>query len=175
MNADKSITCAANRLNARSWSPLAHRSAFILAYRRQKALASAKPQDVGRDENANVVALVCCCCSDPDHRVTMGGTRFSVRYRRPKDPSGYNRFRPMPFPSSWLYRKRTAAMLRPLGVHRDHLGELSRTQKADIMARSAGGMDGWLSAGPVYGDWEDKRAFARRPRLAESEQSVTSG
>jgi hypothetical protein len=28
----------------------------------------------------------------------MGGTRFSVRYRRLKDPSGHSRFRSMPFP-----------------------------------------------------------------------------
>ena len=32
------------------------------------------------------------------HRVKMGGTRFSVRYCRPKDPPGYNRFRSMRFP-----------------------------------------------------------------------------
>jgi Uma2 family endonuclease len=41
----------------RCWFALAHRSAFILAYRRQKTPASAKPQDVGRDEHANAIAL----------------------------------------------------------------------------------------------------------------------
>jgi hypothetical protein len=34
-----------------------HRSAFIFAYRRQKTLASAKPPNVGRSENADAVAL----------------------------------------------------------------------------------------------------------------------
>jgi hypothetical protein len=57
MNADESISCVANRLNARCQFALAHRSAFILAYRRQKTLASVKPEDVGRDKNASAIAL----------------------------------------------------------------------------------------------------------------------
>jgi hypothetical protein len=34
-------------------------SAFIRAYRRQKTLASAKPPNVGRNENTNAIAMPC--------------------------------------------------------------------------------------------------------------------
>jgi hypothetical protein len=55
--ADKPPHLIINRPNSRFWSPLEHRSAFIGAYRRQKTLASAKPPNVGRNENANAIAL----------------------------------------------------------------------------------------------------------------------
>jgi hypothetical protein len=115
MNADKSITCVASRLNACCWSALAHRSAFILAYRRQKTLASVKPQDVGRDENANAIALLLFRCgSSSDH----GGHPVFRMVSRAEGPV---RIGPSQIdavsPLSWPYRTRTTSMLRPLSAH----------------------------------------------------------
>jgi hypothetical protein len=100
-----------------------------------------KPQDVGRDENANAIALLLFRCgSSSDH----GGHPVFRLVSRAEGPV---RIGPLQVdavsPWSWPYRARTAAMLRPLGAQYRRCAPLDGVSEADILRRPLDGRSVW--------------------------------